>query len=337
MSWIIVGDPHFTEHARDAYRFDLFPWLKKQQTKYNTSAIFIAGDLADNKDRHSATLVNKIVEGLTSLKPPIYIAMGNHDYRDPDNPFFKFLNHIDGIHFTTDPVVVNAHHKMAIVPHYREQDQFDGAVRSVLGDCPDAFLCHQTFDGAIAETGATLTGLSASWVRSYKWRLGAYAGDVHRPQIGPNLIYVGCPYHVRFGDNFNPRILLVKEKGKPTNLNFSAPYKWSLQVTSAQDILTNKKLMPSDQAKIIVRLTREEIVEWKEIKRSILDVCQQRELEVYGIKMEVPASTPLKRIKLTEGMSNEETYAQFCKYERVASEIKEAGASLLREAGDKNG
>ena len=151
---LFIGDLHLTDQTRDNYRFGVFDWIAQQQQKLLVDATFLAGDLTDAKDRHSATLVNKTIEGLLKLKPPIWICRGNHDYRDPENPFFKFLNYINGLQFVNTPTIVN---NLGIIPHYRQQDEFDKAVQKVKG--ADGFLVHQTFDGAIAETGAVLSGL----------------------------------------------------------------------------------------------------------------------------------------------------------------------------------
>ena len=71
--WFLIVDTHFTDNQRDAYRFGIFDWIVKQQRDKPVAATFFAGDLCDAKDRHSATLVNRVVAGLTKLKPPVYI------------------------------------------------------------------------------------------------------------------------------------------------------------------------------------------------------------------------------------------------------------------------
>src|SRR5882724_7118261 len=97
MKWLLTSDLHLSDKPRDAYRFGLFPWLAKQQKAHNVDAIFILGDLTENKDRHSAKLVNQTIESLLTLRPPVYILRGNHDGIDPGSPFFKFVNSIEGI------------------------------------------------------------------------------------------------------------------------------------------------------------------------------------------------------------------------------------------------
>lgn len=330
--WMIVGDTHLTDNARDAYRFRLFDWLAKQQRKNETVATFLAGDITDAKDRHSATLVNKIVEGLLKLKPPVYIAMGNHDYRDPRNPFFKFLNHIEGIHFVTKPTVIKAGKRMAVIPHYRKQNEFDEAVDLVGSDngvVPDSFLVHQTFAGAIAESGVLLNGLSASLIESLKPPLGVYAGDVHRPQTQGAVTYIGCPYHVRFGDDFNPRVFWVDQKGKKSSLYFDAPFKWSLTVRDADDIANNERLAEGDQVKLTVEVPREEMVDWKATRAAVLAACKKLKLEVHGIKLEVNTTKRRERISHKVSHDNTSTVEDFCRLERVSKRIRDAGIKII--------
>lgn len=329
--WFLCGDLHLTDNERDSYRFDIFPWIKKQQAKRETVGTFLAGDITDSKDRHSATLVNKIVAGLTMLQPPVYIAMGNHDYRDNKNPFFKFLNHIEGLQFITEPTVIKAGQPMAVIPHYRSQNEFNHAVSVCSSDRPTAFLVHQTFEGAIAESGVRLSGLSASPIELLRPRLGVYAGDVHRPQTQGLVTYVGCPYQVRFGDNFDPRCLWVDKFGSVKNLtSFDAPRKWSLTVRGPENILNDHQLIEGDQVKLTIEVAREEVVEWKKIKQDVLGACKELKLDVYGVKLEIKTAKRRERRQLEgKATNNEDIMEQFCKSENVASKIKKAGLEII--------
>lgn len=328
--WMLCGDLHLTDNARDLYRFGIFNWIKKRQAKTNPAATFLAGDLTDGKDRHSATLVNKIVDGLTSLKPPVYIVRGNHDYsRDQENAFFRFLSHIDGIHFITKPTVIKAGKRMALIPHYRRQDEFTAAVELCCADRPDSFLCHQTFDGAIAETGVRLNGLSASLIELFDPPLGVYAGDVHRPQTQGLVTYIGCPYQVRFGDDFEPRCIEVSSSGVESYPWFEAPRKWSLAVRDAANIIGNEELIAGDQVKLTINVAREEAVDWQKIRAGVLAACKEKGLEVHGVKLEINTVKRRERAKLDNANASVGTFDQFCKSENVASNIKKVGKEIL--------
>jgi len=328
----MIGDLHLTDRAQDAHRFGIFDWIRRQQEKHPVAATFLAGDITDQKDRHSATLVNKIVGGLLKLQPPVYIVMGNHDYRDPKNPFFKFLSHIEGIQFVVKPMMVDIpsmQRPIVLIPHYRTQDEFDAAIKLSAWAQPAAFLVHQTFDGAIAESGVRLSGLSASLVESFKPPLGVYAGDVHRPQTQGQVIYLGCPYHIRFGDDFTPRVLWIAKNGQRVNRCFSAPYKWSLTVRDADDVLNDNQLREGDQIKLTIQITREEATEWKRIKQGVLDACKELKLEVFGAKVEVQTIQSIRLHLNEKHMGHVQILEQFCKVEKVSNTIKKVGMEIL--------
>lgn len=331
MNLLISSDLHCSDKARDNYRFGLFPWLRKQQEKHPIDFTLILGDITENKDRHSALLVNRLVEGLTGLKPPVIVLKGNHDCTDPNIPFFKFLNCIDGLKFVISPTF-NKTLSAAFIPHCESQAIFDDACKQMPLK-PDYVFLHNTFAGAKVETGMTvLSGLSASPIELLKPKLGVYSGDIHAPQRLAPVTYVGAPYMVRFNDKFTPRVLLISN-GRETDLHFDCPRKLSLTVRDADDITRNKELRRGDQVKLTIEMAREEAVEWQATKQRVLAACREGGLEVFGCELQVNTTARRGRIKLSEGpaiRSPLEIMAAYCKAENVASSIKAAGEELLK-------
>lgn len=326
MTWLLTSDLHLSDRARDEHRFELFQWLAKQQERFKPRATMILGDITNSKDKHSAKLVNAIVNGLILLKPPIYILKGNHDYISPTNPFFGFLSCIDGITFVSDPLL--PWDGFAMIPHEYSQAAFDRACK-IIPSRAEGVTIHACLDGAIAETGARLSGLSAAAIEA-KRPLGAWAGDIHRPQRVGGITYVGAPYHVRFSDDFTPRILLV-QNGVEKNLYFDAPRKWTLTIHDADEILDNEDLRKGDQVKVMIELAREEVVEWNAHKQRALEACKEMGVDVYGIDLKVAPSKRKERMKFEPGTSRtrEEVFTDFCKAENVANNVKKAGSKLL--------
>ena len=322
MSVLLIGDLHLTDRPRDAYRFDIFPWIAEQQAKHKPAFTFIMGDLCDQKDRHSATLVNRVVDSLTAL-PDTFIIMGNHDYIDRDNPFFNFLNKLEGVLFITKQMVFD---EIAVIPHYRTQEEFNAACREI--DDVEILLLHNTFDGAISETGKKLTGLRLHPALSHATRI--YAGDVHKPQKSNEITYVGAPYHIRFGDDYKPRCLLVSPGKADQELYFEAPRKWKLTVHDVNDLISNRKLCKGDQVKITIELDKEEAVDWKKHRNQVQVVCDEKELEVFGIDLKI--NTTQKRasaLRLTK--TPNEIFAAFCRAEGLGDQTKDAGKSILED------
>lgn len=329
MKFIITSDIHLTPNDRDKYRFNLFPWLLKQQERYNTDAIIIAGDLTNDKDFHSSILVNKTIEGFKCLKPPVFIDRGNHDGVDPNNPFFKFVNSIPGITFCIDTTIIEPY-KLALIPHQANQDAFDKAFKRV----PEGFLTvlHQTITGAISETGSRLTGLA---VPSIGRRAKAiYSGDIHKPQKvetdGGVVTYIGSPYHCRHGDQFEPRVLLLDDY-KEIDLHFPAPRKLSLNI---RDISELPHLNKGDQVKITMELDRSETVDWANHKKNIIECLKDRDVEIYGIELKTIQHRRRPRLEsIPSNKSRLDYFASFCTSERIPHNIKSVGRDIL---GDEN-
>jgi len=328
--WLITSDLHLTDRPKDAARFGLFKWLAKQQDKYQVRATFILGDITDKKDNHSSELVNRIVDELTGLRPPVYVLMGNHDYINSANPFFRFLSYIEDIHFITKPTKL-LEFNVAMIPHQPDQDTFDAAC-DVITSQTRVVMVHQSFTGAQAETGLRLSGLQWPPV-GFKGRgLVTLAGDVHTPQRLPNgLTYIGAPYHVHFGDDSEPRVLLL-DGAKQTDLHYPCPCKWSLTVHDADDLQRNEKLKAGDQIKIKIELAREEAVQWNEYKQRILAVAKELKLEVFGVEVQIKESKRRERPRLGQLVkvkTPEDVFNAFCMDEKVASNIKSAGFDVL--------
>lgn len=316
--YLVTSDLHLSDRPRDAYRFGIFPWLAKQAAKYDISATFLLGDTTDQKDRHPALLVNLIVTGLLQLPPPVYILMGNHDFIDRDNPFFGFLKYLEGVKFITQPQVWG---DVLMIPHQPDQAAFDAACRKIKPHY--GVLLHQTIQGAIAETGSRLNGLGAAVIAAKrpKW---CYSGDIHKPQQCGPVTYVGAPYHVRFGDTYTPRVLLLGDK--PKDLHYPAPQKHHLTINDA-DELPVCPVRPGDHVKITLELLRTETVEWATQRQRVLDACRDMKLEVYGVELRVKDS---KRVRVEiPAQTPDDVFQAFCAVENVDPAVKRAGAILM--------
>jgi Calcineurin-like phosphoesterase len=322
MSLLVIGDLHLTDRPKDGYRWGIFDWIREKQAKYKTEATVLMGDLTEYKDNHSSALVNRVVSELIRLEKPVYILMGNHDYIDHGNPFFGFVNNIKGLRFIFEPELIDG---MAFVPHFRKEDAFEAACRKFKR--PDYLFLHNTFDGSLSESGARLSGFRQSAIELMAPRWGTYAGDVHRPQKSGFVTYVGSPYTIRFGDDFEPRCLLLKE-GKVTDLYFECPRKWALTIRSADELVAITELMAGDQVKLTLELAREEAPDWQKYKADVLKIAKELELEVFGVAVKVNSATP----KADTGPRHKtpiQVVESFCNKEKVPSEVRKAGLRLL--------
>lgn len=324
---LATGDIHMSDRPKDAYRLGLFDWLAAQQKKYKTSATFILGDLTVFKDRHPAALVNAIVEGLCKLKPPVYIDMGNHDYISETSPFFNFVNNIEGLYFIRRPKIVTVENlRFLVIPHMK-----DGWPDFAKFGKPDYAFVHQTVDGAVSESGMKLRGLPSAPIAA----IGAkkvFGGDVHRPQrIGP-VNYIGPPYSITFADDFDAGVLLLEPNGKETRLHYPCLKKWLIKINDLEG-LDKFRVVPGDQVKVIMTLTREEVYDWPQIRASIREWCKRAEVEVFGIELVTVGTEkkPREKAKPDAGVAPSDWVSRFCDHERIDTEKREVGLTLLRD------
>ncbi len=235
---------------------------------------------------------------------------------------------LEGIDFISKPCrVYPGGPRVMMIPHCPNQAEFAAACQ-VMKD-PEYVMLHACIEGAIAETGSRLTGLQWPPVKFERPPLLTLAGDIHRPQtLDCGVTYVGAPYHIRFGDNFTPRVLLVKN-GKTENLYFPAPKKWALTISNVKEIEDDEWLQPGDQVRITLTLAREEAVHWADHKQQVLQACKELGLEVHGIEVKIK-SHKRERLRI-EGTSRQpqEVLAAFCKAESVAKDIEEVGECLI--------
>jgi len=326
MKFLLTADIHCSDHPRDSYRFLLFKWLAKQQEIHKTDALFVLGDLVTAKDYHSSILINKIIDGLKMLKPPVFVLRGNHDGIDPTLPYFRFLNHMAGITFCIEPTLFE-NYKVMMIPHQLNQTALDKALKTV----PDGWLglLHQTLTGAIGDTGNRLTGMAIAPNKARK----LYSGDVHFPHVCEGVTYIGSPYHTRHGIDYKARVLLL-DNDNETNLYFDAPKKLSLTI---RDLSEMPELKKGDQVKVTLELPRSEAVEWANHKKSILDYCKDKGIEVYGTELKVAQARKRQRLDDTlTNRSNLDYFKAFCAAEQVPSNIKSVGLQLV-ESGGSNG
>jgi len=330
---ILTSDLHLTDKPSDTYRFDIFDAICDWCEQYPISDIIILGDLTDKKDNHSGKLVNKIVNGIFSLTAycDVNILMGNHDYIDPENPYFEFLEVIPQAHFIDTPFFTFIDGASVLfMPHQKEltMPQIPVAYKHL-----DLIFIHQCVDGAIAETGKRLSGIDISPLSDLKPKGGIWAGDIHKPQRVGAVTYVGAPYNVRFGDKFTPRcVLLDPEDFTYRELFFKAPRKHSVVLRDVEE-LVNYNFTEGDHVKITIQLTKEEVPDWSEQKAEAIKSCKDYRLELFGIKLEVQKSSKRVRLKQTKrtGVQPRETLKDFCKYEQVPSEVQEAGQAIIEE------
>jgi DNA repair exonuclease SbcCD nuclease subunit len=282
MSDLVVGDPHLNDNPRDAYRHkffaDVLPGILADR---RPDRLIVTGDITDEKDRHSAWLVNKVVSHfhmLTSHVPEIVILKGNHDYEDENNPFFHFLNRIPGLRFVSHVV---RRQGILFLPHTTDY-KCDWAERK---EAPLAYA-HNTFEGALGGNATKLHGVPLEACPATT----VISGDVHVPQTLGKVVYVGAPYRIDFGDDFEPRLLLVHLTNNWLSSWTSiptgelVPQKRLLEMANVEERKA-PNCRPGDILKIRVNLKYRDVADWQLVKEYAGAVGLDKATTKAGVRM----------------------------------------------------
>lgn len=328
MSALITGDLHLTTNPQDEYRWKLFDWLCEQSQKHDARELILLGDYTNPKDNHPAQLVNAFVSCIlmcSEVFDTVVLIAGNHDYIDPNCPFFQFIDRKDsGIFFIKNPkdFALSIGHCL-FVPAGTDWLE----ISDIVDDSFTYIFTHATFDGAISETGHGLTGVSPKIVEELE--IPVISGDIHKPQkIGKWIEYVGSPYHTRFGSDYEPHIMLLHDDGVRDYLKFPAPLKHTLTITSLDDL----DKIPDNSInhhKIRVHLSRGEIANWSEIQQNIKHLAKEKGINITGPELILNPENKSVPSELSEVRSPEQLVEDYAKRYNASDEHITIGKALL--------
>lgn len=341
MSILLTSDLHLDNKPENQYRFDFLKYLIKEVITYDVVDLFILGDITDSKDNHNSKLVNKIIAHLAELayNCKIHILVGNHDYIDKNEPYFCFINKLDPsgqIEYITCPTDISTidDYYICALPHTRTPEK-DWEDMNIKNKGFDYIFMHQTVAGAKASNGIRLEGISNDFIKEHMKGSIVYSGDVHVPQKIGVVEYVGSPYHVRFGDNFTPRYIIIdKDKdNEPKDYFYAvAPRKIKLTINNVED-LNGYKFKSGDMVKIDLKLDKSEWVDWKNHKIEIEKWCNKCNIILKGIKVieREQGSAKKKKIKGTNrtGLSKDQLFDDFCNNRKLDKYRKDIGREFL--------
>lgn len=328
---LIITDIHLTEKSEDRYRFEIFPWIEEKFGK-RLDKVFILGDLTDRKDFHAGWFVNKVVEHLRELSNSIevYAIKGNHDYdADQNNPFFRFLRDYEKIHYFTDPAIDKD--GVLFLPHSRDPKRDWKILNRCRPGEVKTIMMHQTFDGAISESGYEMRGVD--WKQFEKWNCPVYSGDIHKPQkLGP-ITYVGSPFHIRYGDKFKPRCLLLDRNfHELREVQFPAPRKLVFEIERATD-MHSVDAKRGDMVKVRVFMPRSKFTEWPEQRDIVRSIAAKKKIKLHSVvpKERKARERPRikKRVQLSKTRDRKDIYKAFCDRYDLRKDLTEAGKEFM--------
>ena len=338
MNSILISDLHLTNNPRDAYRWKLFAWLRDVIPKHSVKYLFILGDMTEEKDRHPAQLVNRVVDELlltyrqTGLTT-IYVLRGNHDGTDPLTSYFRFLGKYPSIQFIETPFAAPfCDREVLMLPHTTTPAD---AWKNVEMHLANYIFMHATVKGAISESGQQLDGIPAGLLATAR-RAKIYSGDIHVPQTVKSgrveVEYIGAPHPIKFGDKFEPRAVLIENFRTAKSIPIPSIQRQTLTITPKDAEIPLKTLRQGDQVKVHIRLTPSEYGDWAQIKKRVVSACNEAGVELCGLELEkVESKIRLRTPTAVVTKDPKQIVTEFCTSNKVSTAVTNEGIKLLME------
>jgi len=274
MTVIITADLHVSENPRDEYRWRWLEKLPQLLRKEKAEFLLILGDLTEAKYGHSASLVNRLVSILHNVAAvcPIVILCGNHDSLLGEEAFFGFTGLLERVSWVSRPTPlaslknvpgsVSSQLQAIFIP-YSGKPERDWA--DIDFSEYDIAFAHQCFAGATSDSGFKLKGVSLSL---FPGDLQIIAGDIHTPQEFGNLIYVGSPFRIDFGDSFQPRYLRLTGN-KIESVPCEGPQKQVVEAGNVKELTELRGLAEGDILQVRICIKADEYSKWGETVAAV--------------------------------------------------------------------
>lgn len=282
MRTLITADLHLSEQPVNSYRIDFLKnQLPKLLIKHKIERLIIAGDLTELKDHHSGWLTHHMVEGMAKLADMVEVVVveGNHDFIDIEYPFFRFMELLGteyGIRWIRQPTELNG---LLLLPHTSDY-KHDWLNTPIQYSRSKLIVTHNTFDGASSERGSKLKGIPLSVLPN----LPIISGDVHQPQRLKNLQYVGPPYTVYFGDDYDPRVFIIDDRWQISSHPTNTPRKRQLDLDYPIKASEFAGCQPGDIIKLRIAITTKEAPEWSRIRDDARSLAAKKGFHIFAVQ-----------------------------------------------------
>jgi hypothetical protein len=329
---ILLADLHLTDVAAEEYRWRVFDFLLKFMEKTGDYRVFILGDLADRKDKHSGQFVNRILENLwriLSTGATIDIIMGNHDAPMTGVPYWNSLNYISKrLSFVIRPKLTAD--GILLLPYTPDPH---GDWRKAVTWMPRGIFMHQPVNNAVLESGLKYQNAP---LMPHLPDVPIWSGDIHTPQEVGKFKYVGAPHPIKFGDAYPTRFIQLQNDTLKLyrECNVRTIARRTLNVTSAASLRT-LVLRSGDQVKVRYSIQPERLHMWPAEKADIALWAKENGLVLHSIEPVVVLGdrAPNKQASITNDPNK--LLADFAEREGLTEEILKTGQRILRQASRK--
>jgi DNA repair exonuclease SbcCD nuclease subunit len=338
MKAILTADLHLTARQQDEYRWHTLDWIIRKALQRDVDVLIIAGDLTDEKDFHSAALVNRLTSVLVDAASkvlPIRVLKGNHDYTDPKCPFFDFLNHTgQDIRYISYPEreIIGAAGSVIYLPH---SDRPQKHWHSLETKEATLVVIHQCFTGAqLGDVSNPLVGTPPKLVTDHFQADYYIAGDIHLPQEVGGIIYCGSPHPINFGETHHPHILFYDHGELKEIPNNETVKKATVRLDAADSPDFDASalgIFPKDHVKIVVQVSVKDLHKWDALRAKLVKQTTDQEVQLFGIEMTQPkevSNSYLTNRHVTVANNPRRVLERFAQHKDIDAKMLKVGLEL---------
>lgn len=330
MNYLLFTDPHFTDTPLDAYRWDMFKFLKVICKREAINHIVCLGDLVDRKDRHTGALVNRLIEEFSDLYfetgAGIDILAGNHDMPLTGPYFWNFINRIQGVRYIREWEVKD--NGVFYLPYSanpkKEWPDLSGA---------KAIFMHQTVTGAVLDGGYVIPkGHDLPELPDTP----IYSGDVHRCQKIKGIIYIGCCHPIKFSEDWPNGVHIIHNDDFKNPIYAPLPTirRTILDIENFHDV-KQWDLRPGDQVRIRYHLSPEKMTTWPVEEEAIKNWAATNGIFLASVEAKLVGNTIEAKtedeVKTLEVMTPDEVIKVFGVTEKLDQNVIDMGLEILKE------
>lgn len=210
----MLGDLHFgVRNNSVVWKDDMFDFinrflddLPKHGFNCETDILMLTGDIFHSREFLNVMIGNNVIELFskitTKFKRGVFVILGNHDVYYKRNNAVHTLKFIEkafpnfNVFSEPDVIIINDKHRFLMLPWNDEITELDKAI-SENCDC-DYLFCHMDIESFKYNKAIRIEkGVSVESLKSFK---RVYAGHLHHKQDRGNVLYLGTPYQMDYGD-----------------------------------------------------------------------------------------------------------------------------------------
>jgi predicted phosphodiesterase len=267
MAILCVGDIHIkptNTHLVDLLEQQILNYIVQHQV----SLVILLGDILDTFERLHTQTLNRAYQLVNRIRKwcKIAILVGNHDYINnqqflTDQHWMNALKDWNNVCIVDKVIEEQVMNQRILLVPYVPPGRFEEALQTVQNWQNVSFIfAHQEFKGC--KMGAIVSSEGDEWNLDYPPVVSGHIHDYQKPQ--ENIYYIGASIQNSFGDQTNPRLLLIEMNIEPLfkELELCLPKKKTIYTDLDQlpvdQIQQNLETADTDMVRVVIRCDYEQ-------------------------------------------------------------------------------